>query len=91
LAYKEEELTKLQVVLQECRKAKPPSIAIVEANTMTMITLVISPSIKISQEYLGEFEMHTRGIGLKFLRQASYDRQWLGKRIQCILSHIEVE
>jgi len=65
---KEEALTKLQEVVQEIKEAKPPSISIVEANTTIETTLVSSPSLDISQEHFGEFENHTRGIGLKLLK-----------------------
>jgi hypothetical protein len=68
LAEKEEALAKLQEVVQETKEAKPPSIATIEANTMIETTLVSSPSLDISQEHFGEFEKHTRGIGLKLLR-----------------------
>jgi hypothetical protein len=44
------------------REANPPSIATIEDNTMTKTNLVSSPSINISQEQLGEFENHTKGI-----------------------------
>jgi hypothetical protein len=65
---KKEALAKLQSTIQEHWEARPLSIATTEANTMTKTNLVSSPSVDISQEHLGEFEKHTKGIGSKLLR-----------------------
>jgi hypothetical protein len=66
LERKEEALKNLQEVVQETKKAKPFSIAIIEASTMVETTLVSSPSLNFSQEHLGDFEKHTKGIGSKY-------------------------
>jgi len=79
LEEKEEALTNLQEKIQEHRETNPLYIATVEANTMTKTTLVTSPSLDLSQENLGNFENHTRGIGSKLLRKIGYDRQGIGK------------
>lgn len=63
LAKKKEASAKLQAVVQETKRAKPPSIATIEANTMTQTTLVSSPSLDFSQEYFGKFEKHTNYQG----------------------------
>ena len=41
--------------------------------------MVSSPSLDISQDHFGEFEKHTRGIGMKFLRHMGYGGQAIGK------------
>jgi hypothetical protein len=61
-------LENIQEVIQEHWEENPPSIFIVEENTMTKTTIVISSSIELSRENLGDFENHTRGIGSKLLR-----------------------
>jgi len=58
---------------------------------MTGKTLVISSPKDISQDHLGEFETHTRGIRSKFLRHMGYDGKGIGKRIQGIQRTIVVE
>jgi hypothetical protein len=50
LAEKEKALERLQVVVQEHRGARKPSISTADASTMTETTLVSSPSIDISQD-----------------------------------------
>jgi hypothetical protein len=68
LVQKDEALVKLQVVVQGTREAEEPSISIVEVDTMIETNMVSSYSLDLSQEYFGDFEKHTRGIGSKFLR-----------------------
>jgi hypothetical protein len=68
LEEKDEALERLQTTFQENQELEPLSIATIESNTITGIPLVISPSIDNSQENLGEFENHTKGIGYKLLR-----------------------
>lgn len=80
LTEKKEALEKLKAIVQETKGAKPPSIATVEANTMTETAMVTSPFLDIPREHLGEFEKHTRGIGSKLSRQIGYDGQRLHKR-----------
>jgi hypothetical protein len=87
---KEVALAKLQVV-QETKEADKPFIAHVVANTITETSMVSSPSIDLSQEHLGEFEKHTKGIHSKLLRQMGYNGQGLGKRSQEIISTIIAE
>lgn len=88
LAEKEKALGKLQEVVQEHREAKLASIATAEANTVTKMNLVSSPSLDISQDHFGVFEKHTRGIGLRLLRRMGYNGQGIGKGNQGILSPI---
>jgi hypothetical protein len=57
---------------------------------MTKTTLVSSPSLDSSPRHFGEFERHTRGIGYNILSQMGYDRKWIGKRSQGILSPIVI-
>jgi hypothetical protein len=52
---------------------------------VTDTTLVSSPSIDISLEYIGESEKNTRGIGSMLRSQMGYDEQRLGIRSQGIL------
>jgi hypothetical protein len=49
LIEKEEELEKLQAVVEEKREAKPPSITTAKANTMTETTPVNSPFVDFFQ------------------------------------------
>jgi hypothetical protein len=63
----------------------PPSISIVEANTMSKKTIVRSPSLEFFLENFFEFGKHTTGFGLKFLRNMVYDGQQLGIRRQGII------
>jgi hypothetical protein len=83
-------LEKIQEIVQETKEAEPPSIAIVEASTMTKTTLLSSPSLEFSQDNFGEFEKHTRGIGSKLLRHMGYDGQGIGKRRLCWPSHYPI-
>jgi hypothetical protein len=62
LVEKEEALSKLQEFVQENQEANPLSIALSKVNTMTETNLVQSPSIDISQEYLGYFEKYIREL-----------------------------
>ena len=55
LLEKEESLAKLQVVVQDNKEAKKPSIATAEANTITETHMVSSTSLGLSQEHLGDF------------------------------------
>jgi hypothetical protein len=52
---------------------------------MTETTLVSSPSIDISQDNIGEFKNHTRGISSKVLRKMCYNGQGIEKRRKGIL------
>ena len=63
LEEKENTLTRIQVYFQEHREERKPSFSTEDASTMNDTTSVSSPSVDISQEQLGEFEKHTRGIG----------------------------
>jgi len=58
---------------------------------MNKTTLVRSPFVYISQEWLGEFENNSRGIGYKLLMQMVYDGQGIWKRKQGIVSLITIE
>jgi hypothetical protein len=80
LKKEEEALENIQAISLETKEENPPSISISEAIIMTKITLVISPCLDISQEYFGEVEKYTKGIGLKLLRQMDYNGQGIGKR-----------
>jgi hypothetical protein len=90
LVEKEKVLARLQENIQEHRGKGKPSISIADAITMTDTTFVSSLSIDVSQEKLGEFEKHTRGIGSKILWKMGYDGQGLGKMRHGILSPIVV-
>jgi len=48
--------------------------------------MVISSSIDISPDHLGEAKNHTRGIGWKLLRYMLYDGKGSGKRKKVIIS-----
>jgi hypothetical protein len=63
MAKKEEELAKIQVVFLHHKEAKTFPISTTETSSMTEISMVISSSIDISPDHLGEVENHTRGIG----------------------------
>jgi hypothetical protein len=91
LTKKEEQLDKIQVSIQEKREVEPPSIATPKVDTMIETNLVSSPSLEIPQDNLGEFEMHTKGIGSKLLREMGYNGQGLGRRRKDIISPIVVE
>jgi hypothetical protein len=58
---------------------------------MTNTTLVSLTSLYFSQQQFGEFEKHTKGIGLKLLRKMGYYGQGIHKRRQGILCPIVVE
>jgi hypothetical protein len=83
-------LTMLQVVVQENKGARKPSIVTAYAITMTETTLVSSPYVHVSQEQLDEFKKHMRGIGCKIIKKMGYDGHGLGKRRQDTLSPIVV-
>jgi len=55
---------------------------------MTKTTLISSPSVEISLEWIGDFEIHIIGIGSKILRKMGYDGKMIDKRGQWILSPI---
>jgi hypothetical protein len=86
LVKKEKVFTSIEEVFQEHRGENKTSISIVYDSTMTKATLVISPSIEISEENLHEFKNHTREIGYKIIRKIGYDGQGIGHIIQGILS-----
>lgn len=50
--------------------------------------MVISLSLDLLQEYLGDFEKNTRSIGSKLLRQMGYNGNGLRKITQGIISPI---
>jgi hypothetical protein len=91
LAAKEEALVKLQVVVQETKRAQAPA----KVDTMTKTGMESSPSKDLCQFILekpfGYFEKHTRGIGSKLKKQMCYDGQGLGKRSQGIVNPIVVK
>jgi hypothetical protein len=68
LVEKKEALGRIQEVVQKQQELGPLSIAIVEANIMMETTLVSSPSMDFSQDHIGEFKKHTKGIGFDLLR-----------------------
>jgi hypothetical protein len=88
LEEKEKDLARIQENSQEHRGTRKPSISIADASTVTKTILVRSPLVDISQENIGEFEKHTRGIDFKLLRNMGYDGQGIGRSRHGILSPI---
>jgi hypothetical protein len=52
---------------------------------------MIENFVTLSQEHIGDFENHIRGIGSNLLRQMGYNGQGIRKRSQYIISPIVVE
>jgi hypothetical protein len=63
LAKNEEELAKIKIFFLHHKEEKTSPISTTETSSMTETSMVISSSIDISRDHLGEVENNTRGIG----------------------------